>query len=90
MSIGERIKAIRKDYGLTQEEFGKRISLVASTISVYNLCFLLTSLNSTIDPSATFSYIYLIFCQSLSVLSISIYQYNQIIERDLIIPGDII
>lgn len=32
MSIGERIKFIRKELGLTQEEFGNRIGLVASMI----------------------------------------------------------
>lgn len=32
MTTSERVKAIRKDIGLTQEDFGERISLVASMI----------------------------------------------------------
>ena len=32
MTTGERIKAVRKETGLTQGEFGQRLSLVASTI----------------------------------------------------------
>ena len=34
MTVGERVRIVRKDLGLTQEEFGEKLSLVASSISL--------------------------------------------------------
>lgn len=35
MTISERIKVIRKDFKMTQEEFGKRIGIAQNTIAAY-------------------------------------------------------
>lgn len=35
MALGERIKKIRKEAGMTQSEFGNKLGLVKSTVSLY-------------------------------------------------------
>lgn len=35
--MGERIKKLRKELGLTQKEFGERIGIKANTVATYEI-----------------------------------------------------
>ena len=80
-TVGERIKRLRKDNGMTQKEFAEAIGVARSTLAGYETNQITPSISTIFEMSTQFNVIPAYFLRTINVKIPEVTDYYNVIDE---------